>query len=64
MSKPLTIEIDEAAAERLAQIANDLGETPEQYAARVLSANLNSLSRTSSSRAGRRGWIAPRRRRG
>jgi predicted transcriptional regulator len=38
MSKPLTIEIDEAAAERLAQIANDLGETPEQYAARVLSA--------------------------
>lgn len=43
MSKPLTIEIDEAAAERLAQIANDLGETPEQYAARVLSANLDSF---------------------
>lgn len=43
MSKPLTIEIDEAAAERLAQIANDLGETPEQYAARVLNANLDSF---------------------
>jgi hypothetical protein len=42
MSKPLTIEIDEAAAERLAQIANDMGETPEEYAARILKANLDS----------------------
>jgi predicted transcriptional regulator len=43
MNKPLTIEIDDAAAERLAQIANDLGETPEQYAARVLKANIESF---------------------
>lgn len=42
MTKPLTIEIDEAAAEQLARIANDLGETPEQFAARAVAASIES----------------------
>lgn len=42
MTKPLTIEIDEASAEQLARIANDLGETPEQFAARALAACIDS----------------------
>lgn len=43
MTKPLTIEIDEGAAERLVRIANDLGETPEQFAARVVAASIESF---------------------
>ncbi len=42
MTKPFTIEIDEAAAEQLVRIANDLGETPEQFAARALAASIDS----------------------
>lgn len=42
MTKPLTIEIDEAAAEQLARIANDLGETPEQFAARAVATSIES----------------------
>jgi len=42
MTKPLTIEIDEAAAEQLLRIANDLGETPEQFAARAVAASIDS----------------------
>lgn len=43
MTKPLTIQIDEAAAEQLARIANDLGETPEQTAQRLLAAGIESI---------------------
>jgi hypothetical protein len=43
MTKPLTIEIDEAAAEQLERVANDLGETPEQFAARVVTASVESF---------------------
>jgi predicted transcriptional regulator len=43
MTKPLTIEIDEAAADQLARIANDLGETPEQFAARAVAARIDSF---------------------
>lgn len=43
MTKPLTIEIDEAAAEQLARIANDLGETPEQFAAHAVTARIESF---------------------
>jgi predicted transcriptional regulator len=42
MTKPLTIEIDETAAQQLARIANDLGETPEQFAARAIAASIDS----------------------
>ncbi len=42
MTKPLTIEIDEAAAEHLVRIANDLGETPEQFVARAVAASIDS----------------------
>jgi predicted transcriptional regulator len=42
MTKPLTIKIDETAAERLARIANDLGETPEQFAARAVATSIDS----------------------
>lgn len=42
MTRRLTIEIDEAAAEQLARIANDLGETPEQFAARAAAASTES----------------------
>ncbi len=41
MTKPLTIEIDEAAVEQLVRIANDLGETPEQFAARAVAARID-----------------------
>ncbi|NJO35892.1 MAG: hypothetical protein HC869_25230 [Rhodospirillales bacterium] len=43
MTKPLTIPIDEAVAEQLARIANDLGETPEEFAARAVAASLDSF---------------------
>lgn len=43
MTKPLTIEIDESAAEQLARIANDLGQTPEQFAARAVAASIESF---------------------
>lgn len=43
MTKPITIEIDEALAERLTRIANDLGETPEQVAARAVTASIESF---------------------
>ncbi|MBL8547589.1 MAG: hypothetical protein JNL81_14075 [Hyphomonadaceae bacterium] len=43
MTKPLTIEIDEAVAEQLTRIANDLGETPEQIAARAVTASIQSF---------------------
>lgn len=43
MTKPLTIHIDESAAEQLARIANDLGETPEQFAARAVAASIESF---------------------
>lgn len=36
MTKPFTIQIDDEAAEQLRRIANDLGETPEQFAARIV----------------------------
>ena len=42
MTKPLTIQIDDSAAERLNKIARDLGETPEAFAARVLAASVES----------------------
>jgi predicted transcriptional regulator len=43
MTKPITIEIDDALAERLTRIANDLGETPEQVAARAVTASIQSF---------------------
>ncbi|NWG54316.1 MAG: hypothetical protein HXY28_11395 [Hydrogenophilaceae bacterium] len=43
MTKPLTIEIDEAAADRLARIAREFGETPEQFAAQALAARIESF---------------------
>jgi predicted transcriptional regulator len=42
MTKPLTIEIDDAAVEQLTRIANDLGETPEQFVARAVAASIDS----------------------
>jgi hypothetical protein len=43
MTKPLTIEIDEAAAAQLVRVANDLGETPEQFAARAIASRLEAF---------------------
>jgi predicted transcriptional regulator len=43
MTKPLTIEIEDAAAEQLQQIANDLGETPEQFAAQAVAARVEAF---------------------
>jgi predicted transcriptional regulator len=43
MTKPITIEIDEALAEQLTRIANDLGETPEQVAARAVTTSIQSF---------------------
>ncbi|OQW61042.1 MAG: hypothetical protein A4S17_09790 [Proteobacteria bacterium HN_bin10] len=43
MTKSLTIQIDAAAAEKLARIANDLGETPEAFAAKAVAASVESF---------------------
>jgi predicted transcriptional regulator len=40
MTKPLSIEMNDAVAAQLAQAANDIGETPEEFVARAIEARL------------------------
>jgi hypothetical protein len=44
MTKPLTIEIEENVATQLRRVANDLGETPEQFVARAVAARVEAFN--------------------
>ena len=55
MTKPLSIEVDGALAEKLARVANDLGETQEQFVPRAVAARLDVLNANSFFRASKEG---------
>jgi|GEM_PF-6815117 len=40
MTTPLSIEVNDAVAKQLAQAANDIGETPEEFVTRAIAARL------------------------